>query len=146
MEWRIPASKMKMKEQHLVPLSRQALAVLEELRPLTGSGRYLFPSLRSPQRCMSENTVNAAIRRMGYSKEEMIGHGFRSMASTLLNERGFPRDAIERQLAHGERDAIRAAYNFAQYLPERRKMMQAWADYLDALREGAKVTPIRAKM
>ncbi len=146
MEWRIPASKMKMKEQHLVPLSRQALAVLEELRPLTGSGRYLFPSLRSPQRCMSENTVNAAIRRMGYSKEEMTGHGFRSMASTLLNERGFPRDAIERQLAHGERDAIRAAYNFAQYLPERRKMMQAWADYLDALREGAKVTPIRASM
>ena len=85
---------------------------------------------------MSENTVNAALRRMGYSKEEMTGHGFRSMASTLLNEQGWPRDAIERQLAHGERDAIRAAYNFAEYLPERKKMMQAWADYLDALRQG----------
>ena len=143
-EWRIPARKMKMKGQHLVPLSRQALAVLAELRPLTGHGKYLFPSLRSPQRCMSENTVNAALRRMGYDKETMTGHGFRSMASTLLSEQGWPRDAIERQLAHGERDAIRAAYNFAEYLPERRRMMQAWADYLDALREGAKVTPLRA--
>lgn len=143
-EWRIPAAKMKMKEQHLVPLSKQALAVLEELRPLTGSGKYLFPSLRSPQRCMSENTINAALRRMGYSKDEMTGHGFRSMASTMLNEQGWPRDAIERQLAHGERDAIRAAYNFAEHLPERRKMMQAWADYLDSLREGAKVIPFKA--
>jgi len=88
--------------------------------------------------------VNAAIRRMGYAKEEMTGHGFRSLASTLLNEQGWNRDAIERQLAHGERDAIRAAYNFAEFLPERRRMMQAWADYLDALRAGAKVTSIRA--
>ncbi len=144
--WRIPAEKMKMKEQHLVPLSQQVLTVLSELRPLTGNGKYLFPSLRGPQRCMSENTINGALRRMGYSKEEMTGHGFRSMASTLLNERGFSKDSIERQLAHGERNAVRAAYNFAEYLPERKKMMQAWADYLDALREGAKVTPIRANI
>jgi len=141
-EWRIPAAKMKMREQHIVPLSRQALAVLDTLRPLTGGGRYLFPSERTGERPMSENTVNAALRRLGYSKEEMTGHGFRSMASTLLNEQGWNRDAIERQLAHAERSGVRAAYNYAEYLPERRRMMQAWADYLDALREGGKVVPL----
>lgn len=141
-EWRIPAHKMKMREQHIVPLSRQALVVLEELRPLTGSGKYLFPSERSTARPMSENTVNAALRRLGYSKDEMTGHGFRSMASTLLNEQGWHRDAIERQLAHAERDNIRAAYNYAEHLPERRRMMQAWADYLEALKAGGKVIPI----
>jgi integrase len=143
-EWRIPAERMKMKEQHIVPLSQQAVATLRELHPLTGSGKYVFPSIRSLARPMSENTVNGALRRMGYTKEEMTGHGFRSMASTLLNEMGWNRDAIERQLAHGERNAIRASYNFAEYLPERRKMMQAWADYLDKLKAGAKVTPIHA--
>lgn len=141
-EWRIPAERMKMKEQHIVPLSRQAVAILRELHPLTGAGHYVFPSLRSGARPMSENTVNAALRRMGYAKEEMTGHGFRSMASTLLNEMGWNRDAIERQLAHGERNAIRASYNFAEYLPERCKMMQSWADYLDKLKAGAKVTPL----
>ncbi len=141
-QWRIPAAKMKMKEQHIVPLARQALAVLEELKPLTGAGAYVFPSLRSASRPMSENTVNAALRRLGYSKTEMTGHGFRSMASTLLNEQGWNRDAIERQLAHAERDTIRASYNFAEFLPERRRMMQAWADYLDALRVGAKIVPM----
>lgn len=90
---------------------------------------------------MSENTVNGALRRLGYPKDEMTGHGFRSIASTLLNEQGWGRDALESQLAHGERDAIRAAYNFAEHLPERRKMMQAWADYLDRLRDGAEVIP-----
>jgi len=140
-EWRIPGHKMKMKEQHIVPLSRQALAVLDTLRPLTGGGRYLFPSERTGERPMSENTVNAALRRLGYSKEEMTGHGFRSMASTLLNEREWNRDAIERQLAHAERNGVRAAYNYAEFMPERRRMMQAWADYLDALREGGKVVP-----
>jgi integrase len=140
--WRIPALKMKMKEQHLVPLSRQALAVLETLRPLTGEGRYLFPSERTAERPMSENTVNGALRRLGYSKEELTGHGFRSMASTLLNEQGWNRDAIERQLAHCERNGVRAAYNYAEYLPERIRMMQAWADYLDTLRAGGKVVPI----
>lgn len=143
-EWRIPAEKMKMREQHIVPLSRQAVAILRELQPLTGAGRYVFPSIRTSARPMSENTVLAALRRMGYTKDEMTGHGFRSMASTLLNEQGWNRDAIERQLAHGERNAVRAAYNFAEFLPERRRMMQAWADYLDKLKVGAKVTPLHA--
>jgi len=116
-----------------VPLSRQAIAVLRDLQPLTGQVRYVFPSLRTGQRPMSNNTVLAALRRMGYAKEEMSGHGFRSMASTLLNEQGWNRDAIERQLAHAEGNSVRAAYNYAEFLPERRKMMQAWADYLDRL-------------
>lgn len=138
-EWRIPAGKMKMKALHIVPLSQQALAILERLRPATGSGPYVFPGVRANRRPMSENTVNAALRALGYSGEQMTGHGFRSMASTLLNEQGWPRDAIERQLAHGERNRVRAAYNYAEHLPERRKMMQAWADYLDALRDGRRV-------
>jgi integrase len=138
-EWRIPAEKMKMREQHIVPLSRQAVAILRELHLLTGSGTYVFPSIRTSARPMSENTVLAALRRMGYTKDEMTGHGFRSMASTLLNEQGWNRDAIERQLAHGERNAVRAAYNFAEFLPERRRMMQAWADYLDKLKAGENV-------
>jgi integrase len=142
-EWRIPAVRMKMKETHIVPLSRQAVACLRELHPLTGSGRYVFPGARTNGRPMSENTVNAALRRLGFGKDDMTGHGFRSMASTLLNEQGWHRDAIERQLAHAERDAVRAAYNYAEHLPERRRMMQAWADYLDALRTGADVVPIR---
>jgi integrase len=133
-EWRIPAAKMKMREQHIVPLSRQSIAIIQELHPLTGHGRYLFPSERTLSRPMSENTVNGALRRMGYSKDEMTGHGFRSMASTSLNEMGFNRDWVERQLAHAERNNIRGAYNFAEYLPDRRKMMQAWADHLDALK------------
>ena len=133
-EWRIPAARMKMKEPHLVPLARQAIAILRELEPLARGGRYLFPSLRTRDRPMSENTINAALRRLGYSGEEQTGHGFRSMASTLLNEQGFPPDVIELQLAHTERNKVRAAYNKAQRLPERRKMMQAWADYLDGLR------------
>ena len=125
-----------MREQHIVPLSRQAVAILRELHPLTGAGRYVFPSIRTSARPMSENTILAALRRMGYTKDEMTGHGFRSMASTLLNEQGWNRDAIERQLAHGERNAVRAAYNFAEHLPERRRMMQSWADYLDNLKAG----------
>lgn len=135
-EWRIPAEKMKMRATHIVPLSRQALEVLRELEPFTGRGRYVFPSARTPHgnRPMSENAVLAALRRLGYEKGEMTGHGFRSMASTLLNEQGWHRDAIERQLAHAERDEVRAAYNYAEHLPERRKMMQAWADHLDVLR------------
>ena len=142
-EWRIPAHKMKMRAPHIVPLSTQAVAILRDLHPLTGRRQYLFPSLHSGTRCMSENTVNVALRRMGYDNKTMTGHGFRSMASTLLNEQGWNRDAIERQLAHAERDAVRAAYNYAEHLPERRRMMQAWADYLDALRKGADVVPIR---
>jgi len=133
-EWRIPSEKMKMGQPHIVPLARQSVVLLTELQPLTGTGKYLFPSVRSLDRPISENTINAALRRMGYTKEEMTGHGFRSMASTLLNEQGWNRDHIERQLAHTERNKIRAAYNYADYLPERRIMMQAWADYLDSLK------------
>jgi integrase len=125
---------MKLKEQHIVPLARQSIEILNALKRITGHGPLLFPSVRTIDRPMSDNTVNAALRRMGYSKEEMTGHGFRSMASTLLNEQGWNRDAIERQLAHGERNNVRAAYNFAEFLPERRKMMQSWADYLTELR------------
>lgn len=135
-EWRIPAGKMKMREAHLVPLSTQAVAILEELYPLTGRAQYVFPSVRTGQRPMSENTINAALRRLGFDKETMTGHGFRAMASTRLNEMGWPPDVIERQLAHAERNKVRAVYNRAQYMSERRKMMQAWADYLDALRIG----------
>lgn len=134
-EWRIPAAKMKMKEQHIVPLAKQSIEIIKELSAYTGTGQYLFPSLRTATRPMSENTVLAALRRLGYSSDEMTGHGFRSMASTLLNEHGWNRDAIERQLAHAERNNIRAAYNYAEYLPERRKMMQWWADYLYKLKD-----------
>lgn len=142
-EWRIPEGKMKARVAHIVPLAKQAIEIIEELRPLTGSGRYLFPSERTGERPMSDGTMIAAIRRMGYAKGEMTAHGFRSLASTLLNEQGWSRDAIERQLAHAERDATRAAYNRAQYLAERRRMMQAWADYLAGLRVGAQVIPLR---
>lgn len=138
-EWRIPAERMKMRVKHIVPLSKQAIVILRELQPLTGDGKYIFPCVRTLKRPMSENTVNAGLRRLGYTKEEMTGHGFRSMASTLLNEQGWNRDAIERQLAHAERNNIRAAYNYAEYLPERRKMMQHWADYLEQLACGGKI-------
>jgi integrase len=141
-EWRIPPEKMKMRVVHIVPLSKQAIEALKEIQPLTGRDKYVFPSNRTITRPMSNNTVNAALRRMGYTKEEMTAHGFRSMASTILNEQGWLGDAIERQLAHGESNGVRAAYNYAQHLPERKKMMQAWADYLDGLASGANVIPI----
>ena len=144
LEWRIPAERMKMEELHIVPLSEQAVAVLHELQPLTGNGRYVFPGARTNGRPMSENTVNAGLRRLGYTNDQMTGHGFRSMASTLLNEQGWHRDAIERQLAHAERNAVRAAYNYAEHLPERRRMMQAWADYLDKLESNVTPLPIKA--
>ena len=113
------------------------------MKPLTGNGRYVFPSVRSPGEPMSENTLNAALRRLDYSTDEMTAHGFRSIASTLLNEAGWNKDAIERQLAHGERNKVRAAYNAAEHLALRRKMMQTWADYLDGLAAGGAITPIR---
>ena len=136
-EWHIPAEKMKARQKHIVPLSRQAIAVIEELRPLTGHGaaaKYLFPSPRTLARPMSDNAVLGALRRMGYSKDEMTGHGFRSMASTRLNEMGYNRDHIERQLAHSEGNSVRAAYNYADYLEQRKAMMQEWANYLDKLK------------
>ncbi len=146
-EWRIPAARMKARELHIVPLAPQAVTILREIQALTGDGRFVFPSARGPRRPMSNVAVLAALRRMGYTADEMTGHGFRSMASTLLNEQGWHRDAIERQLAHGERNKVRAAYNYAQHLPERRKMMTAWADYLDGLKagKGAKIVPIKRK-
>ena len=133
-EWRIPASRMKMREEHIVPLSKQAVAILAELKPLTGRSRYVFPGARSRDRPMCENAITAALRRLGFSGAEMTAHGFRSTASTRLNEMGWSPDLIERQLAHGECNKVRAAYNRAKYIAERRKMMQAWADYLEGLR------------
>ncbi|MDR6857882.1 phage integrase central domain-containing protein [Variovorax guangxiensis] len=146
-EWRIPASKMKMKVEHLVPLSRQALEILRALQPLSGHGRYLFPSIRTGERCMSENTINAALRGMGYSKEVMTAHGFRAMARTIMDEvLGERPDLIEHQLAHTVKDPNGRAYNRTAHLPARMEMMQSWADYLDKLRIGAEVVPIsRAK-
>ena len=142
-EWRIPANRMKMGELHIVPLATQVVTLLRQLHAFTGSGRYLFPGLRSADRPISENTVGAALRRLGYSKDDMTVHGFRALASTLLNEMGFPPDVIELQLAHAERNQVRAAYNRAQRLDERRRMMQSWADYLDGLRANANVIPLR---
>ena len=132
--WRVPAERMKMGEEHVVPLSRQALEVLAELKPLTGHSRLLFPNERKPNAPMSENTVLYALYRMGYHSRA-TGHGFRSSASTMLNELGFDADVIERQLAHQERNKVRAAYHRAEYLPERGEMMQRWADYIDELAE-----------
>lgn len=143
-EWRIPGERMKMGTLHIVPLATQALQILKELQSISRRSEYLFPSLRSVDRPMSNNTVNAALRRLGYGHEDMTGHGFRTLASTWLNEMGWHPDLIELQLAHSERNNVRAAYNRAQRLPERRKMMQAWADYLHALTAGAQVVPIHS--
>lgn len=140
--WVIPASRMKAGRDHIVPLASQALAVLVELEQLTGDGVYLFPGQRSASRPLSENTINAALRRLGYEQEVMTGHGFRAIASTHLHEQGWTPDAIERQLAHVERSRVRAAYHRGEHLAERVKMMQAWADYLDGLRGGADVVPL----
>lgn len=143
-EWNIPAARMKMREPHLVPLSRQALEVLAELKAVTGGGQYLFPGARTPKRPMSNNAVLAALRRMGYGKEEMTGHGFRAMARTILDEVLKVRpDYIEHQLAHAVRDPNGRAYNRTAHLAERREMMQRWADYLDRLVAGACVIPMQ---
>src|SRR5207248_1836163 len=116
---------------------KQAVAILRELQPLTGRSSWVFPGVRTNGEPMSENTVNAALRRLGYDRTMLTAHGFRSMASTMLHERGWPSDVIERQLSHSERNAVKAAYNHAEHLPARRKMMQAWADYLDQLHVAA---------
>ena len=143
-EWRLPASKMKMKVEHLVPLSVQAVEILRALQPITGEGKYVFPSLRS-KACMSENTINAALRGMGYGKEVMTGHGFRAMARTIMDEvLGERVDLIEHQLAHAVKDPNGRAYNRTAHLPARRAMMQRWADYLDSLRNGAEIIPLRS--
>lgn len=144
-EWRIPAARMKARAEHIVPLSRQAVAALEELRTLTGHGEYLFPGGHKRVPYMSENTINKAITVLGY-KGRIVGHGFRATASTILNELGrFPVDAIERQLAHAERNRVRAAYHRAEYLRERRTMMQDWADLLDSCLQGAEIHILQAR-
>lgn len=151
-QWVIPSARMKLSKaakadparSHIVPLSAQAVAVLREIEAVTGNGKFVFPSARSKARPMSEAAITAALRRMGYDGDTMTWHGFRAMASTMLNELGFPSDAIEAQLAHVQASKVRAAYNRAKFLPERVRMMQAWADYLDGLRAGdGKVTTIR---
>ena len=140
--WNIPAHKMKMDQPHIVPLSKQAVEILKELKPLTGSSQYVFPSARSMARPMSNNAILAALRRMGYEKETMSGHGFRAMARTILDEvLKFRPDFIEHQLAHAVRDPNGRAYNRTTHLEERREMMQVWADYLDGLKVSAKVIP-----
>ena len=142
-EWRFMASKTK--TPHIVPLSTQASAILRELQPVTGRGRYVFPSVRSSQRPMSDNAILAALRRMGIEKSEMSGHGFRAMARTILDEvLGFRPDFIEHQLAHAVRDPNGRAYNRTAHLPERRRMMQEWAEYLDGLVSGADVVNLNA--
>jgi integrase len=144
-EWRIPAEKMKMRRPHRVPLSRQALAVLKKLSPTKGHSPWLFPSVCSQTRPISENTLNAALRRLGFGSDEMTAHGFRAMAATRLSEMGrWSPDAIERQLAHEEQNATRRAYTHgAEYWSERVAMMQTWADYLDELKLAGKVIPLR---
>ena len=141
-EWRIPVENMKGDQQHIVPLSKQALVILKGIHPLTGTGEYVFPSNRSDKKPMSIDTLRSALRRLGYGKGEITTHGFRGMASTMLNEQGYNSDWIEKQLAHVEGNSVRAAYNHAQHMPERKKMMQAWADYLDGLAGGADVVPL----
>ena len=131
-EWRIPAERMKMREKHIVPLSKQALQILKEVRALHNNPKFVFPSSVSPHKMMSENTMLYAMHHMGYKSKSTV-HGFRGTASTILNENKFRPDVIERQLAHGERNKVRASYNHAQYLPERKEMMQWWADYLEKL-------------
>ncbi|MCH5049005.1 tyrosine-type recombinase/integrase [Pectobacterium aquaticum] len=132
-EWRIPAGRMKMREEHIVPLSTQAIVLLRELQTYTGGRGWLFPNYRNPQDCMTATTLNRALERMGFNGKDSIGfsaHGFRATASTILNEMGYRPDVIERQLAHTERNKVRASYNRAEYLDERRKMMQVWADFV----------------
>lgn len=144
--WRIPAEKMKMRNEHAVPLSRQALAILEDAKAFSGQSKYVFPSIRTGLRPMSENTVNVALRRLGYTGEEMTAHGFRSTASTLLNESGmWSSDAIERALAHKGNDRVRAIYHRGAHWDERVRMAQWWSDYLDRLRDGGQIVPIQSK-
>lgn len=140
--WAIPAGRMKQRVQHHVPLSKQAVEILKEMKTLSGAGNYVFPTIRSPLRPMSENTINGALRRLGYDGDEMTAHGFRSTASSLLNESGrWNYDAIERALAHKDADAARGAYHRSAYWPERVEMAQWWSDYLDKLRDGGTVVP-----
>jgi len=144
-EWRYTATKTG--TPHIVPLAKQAVAILRELHAFTGSSEYAFPSVRSWKRPISDNTLNAALRRLGYTTEQMTSHGWRAVARTMLDERlGFAPHLIEHQLAHAVRDPLGRAYNRTSHLPERRKMMQAWADYPDTLRTGSNVVAIKSRV
>ena len=146
-EWIIPAEKMKMGVTHIVPLATQAMTIMREIQPLTGNGKYVFHGERDHERPMSDNAIRSALRRMGWANDEMTPHGFRAMASTILDNMGYKQEWLERQLAHEEPNKIKAAYKreaWRMYLPERTAMMQAWADYLDKLKAGAEVIPLRA--
>jgi len=155
-EWRIPIEQLKRRQIDkdarrgevalIVPLPRQAVALLSQLRQLTGNGQFAFPGTKDRSKCISDNTVRSALRGMGFSNEDITPHGFRHMASTLLHEQGFPSHLIEKQLAHADKNRIRAIYNHAEYMPERRKMMQSWADYLEGLSAGAKIIPLHSSM
>jgi integrase len=141
--WNIPKERMKMRTPHIVPLSTQAIEVLELLKAITGGGELLFPGDRDPKKPMSNMTILEALKRMGYDGE-MTGHGFRGIASTILHEQGYPHEHIELQLAHAPRNSVSAAYNHAKYLQPRAAMMQAWSDYLEQTQRGGKVLPFRA--
>ncbi|MCZ6458295.1 MAG: tyrosine-type recombinase/integrase [Gammaproteobacteria bacterium] len=146
--WRIPASRMKAGDRHTVPLSRQAVALIRELRDLTVNRQYLFPNYRRPRECMNSQTITRALERMGFNRQKegeqgFTAHGFRATASTMLNEMGYRPDVIERQLAHKERNSTRASYNQAEYLEERTAMMQQWADYIDSIVAGGSVVPLK---
>jgi integrase len=143
--WEIPAGRMKMRRAHRVPLAPRAVAILQELRKLPGDGKFLFPSACTSARCMSENTLNAALRRMGFKNEDMTSHGFRASASSMLNESGlWNADAIERQLAHVDSDSVRRAYARAEFWDERVRMMGWWAEKCEEMRRGGVVVPFRA--
>ena len=145
--WVIPADKMKMGVTHIVPLARQAVEILREIQPLTGRGKYVFRGARDHNRPMSENTIRSALRRLGWTNDEMTPHGFRAMASTILDNLGYKQEWLERQLAHEEANKIKAAYKrdaWRMYLPERKMMMQEWADYLDKLKQGAEIIEFKA--
>ncbi|MCF6238195.1 MAG: site-specific integrase, partial [Candidatus Marinimicrobia bacterium] len=153
-EWRIPMAKMKGRKRdkeanptafHLVPLASQTVSILQEIHALTGGGKYVFPGLRTSSKPISDATMTNALRRMGYSKDELHVHGFRAMARTLIRqELGFDEEPIERQLGHAVRGPLRGAYNRADFIQERKKMMQSWADYLDAIKSGAKIISIQS--
>lgn len=142
--WRIPAERMKKRREHAVPLSRQSLLILRQIRTLSGDSQLVFPALGKPDRPMSENTANVALRRMGFAADEMTAHGFRAMASTLLNESGkWSPDAVERALAHKDGDQVRAIYHRGAHWNERVAMAQWWSDHLEALRDGAEIIALR---
>lgn len=143
--WRVPTTRMKMRKPHIVPLSNQVFATLKEIRELELPSKYVFPSVVSNVKILSENTLNQAIRRMGYTKDQLCYHGFRGTCTTLLYETGWPQDMVERQLAHVQTNQVRAAYDHAQYIEQRTRMMQSFADYLDSLRDGGSVIPFKKR-